>query len=223
MTDFTKFDNFLKDWDLYKENKELWKEMICRTTKSENEEWLITRFANGEDFFDGNPLYSALIKKKNKGIRIIQLENIVENPIFASWTSTVELEDSVIEELTIALILNEYTYRDAEKLIQQFLNNYKSFKKYLDQLEDTYTPINNARQNETEKISAYKIRTEALAIQNLAYRTKIEALELLNSNLLFLKDSESKNQTSMQQSKPVSIKLTASKKHSSIKKRIKLA
>ena len=64
MIDFNKFNNFLIDKNVYALNVELYEKLIHKITNEITSEWVVTKFSNGMDIADGNPIYSVFIKSK---------------------------------------------------------------------------------------------------------------------------------------------------------------
>jgi len=191
MADLSKYKHFLIDRDLYLENKLFWKGIVENITGSKNEEWLITTFANGEDFFDGNPIYSAIFENEKKAIRLIQWEDSLENPLFTAWRTKFEFKDTSFDELSIGLVLNERTFGDAECLLKSFISNDPKSEVKLLSINQSYLEANAMREAKAEELYSYSIREDALAITNEAYVVKIQALEILNRNLRPIKEKKS--------------------------------
>ncbi len=81
-------------------------------------------FRNGEKDRDGNSIFSALVEKLNRGVRIIQDEQVQGTALFVSgWLDRIEDYDDLPEfdELVIPLILSEETKAIAEAWIRAWL------------------------------------------------------------------------------------------------------
>ena len=105
MIDFNKFRNFLTDKNIYSENVGLYKKLIHKITNEITSEWMITKFANGADIADGNPIYSTFIENKKIAIRIIQTEIDINKPIFNAWINKNPFEMTDVDELVISMQL----------------------------------------------------------------------------------------------------------------------
>ncbi|OJW72632.1 MAG: hypothetical protein BGO59_16065 [Spirosoma sp. 48-14] len=126
-----RYKNFLLDKDLYFQNKKFWNDTVSRLSNADYTEWVITKFANGEDFFDGNPIFSALYERLNKAIRIIQIEKDILIPELRVWLENVQYEDrSNIKELLIVIQPSDSAFQTAQSIITTFLKGL-SVKKYI--------------------------------------------------------------------------------------------
>jgi len=113
---------FVDDAKSYNILKNLWKDVFKETIGIDVDSYVNNFYSNGKEILDGNPILSTLIKN-NKAIRIIQLENDPEEPIFASWTDKIIINGIELEELVISLQLNPDTYVEAKNLILLFSAN----------------------------------------------------------------------------------------------------
>jgi hypothetical protein len=122
MIDFNRFSNFLTDRNIYIENARLYENLVHKITSGTVSEWVITKFANGTDIADGNPIYSAFIENKKIAVRIIQTEIDINKPIFSAWINKNPFEMPDVKELVISLQLRQDTYEDISYLIETFIN-----------------------------------------------------------------------------------------------------
>jgi hypothetical protein len=122
MIDFNKFSNFLTDKNIYSENVGLYEKLVNKITNETASEWMITKFANGIDIGDGNPIYSAYIENKKIAIRIIQTKIDINASIFSTWINKNPFEMTDVKELVISLQLRQDTYEDLSYLIEIFVN-----------------------------------------------------------------------------------------------------
>jgi hypothetical protein len=122
MIDFNKFNNFLTDKNIYSENVGLYEKLIRKITNEIASEWMITKFADGTDIGDGNPIYSVFIENKKNAIRIIQTEIDINKPIFNTWINKNPFEMTDVKELVISLQLRQDTYEDLSYLLEIFIN-----------------------------------------------------------------------------------------------------
>ena len=120
-----KFKNFLTSTDLYLENQTFWNDSLMRLSEDVREGWVSTRFANGEDFFDGNPIASALYQRLGKAVRIIQTAIDSTRLPVSAWLEKVEYQATQINELVIVVQPDDEAYHKALKLISFFLRETK--------------------------------------------------------------------------------------------------
>lgn len=118
------FKNFLEDKQIYQENIIYWKDILSNIVKDkpENYHWLKSQFANGEDFYDGNPMIVLVCQSPKKAIRIIQEEPESDSIEIGAWVDTLQLSESEqIQELVISLELSSESQRLAKKLIKKWI------------------------------------------------------------------------------------------------------
>ena len=103
------FKNFLEDKQVYQNNVVYWKNILGNIVKdkSENYYWIEPKFANGESFFDGNPIISFVCQLSKKAVRIIQEKPESNSIEIGAWVDILYLsEDELIKELVISLELS---------------------------------------------------------------------------------------------------------------------
>ncbi len=67
-------------------------------------EYITTSDGFGNEFYDGNPIYSFIIKKQNKGVWIIQEEPEESSIQISAWIEETELVgNEIIDELVLNL------------------------------------------------------------------------------------------------------------------------
>lgn len=118
------FKDFLKNKKTYIENVNYWQTMASELfvpNKIKAEAWLETSFANGEPFWDGNPIFHFIVKKQNKAVRIIQEEAENEKVVISAWINNTELDAIEINELVIVLQLSEESKKIALDLIKTWV------------------------------------------------------------------------------------------------------
>lgn len=117
------FENFLKDKRVYVLNQNYWAHHLGKaitSDKVESENWYRNEFANGVKIYDGNPIYSLLIRP-NKSIRIIQEEPESNAPEITAWIQQTEgHKRNKIEELVISLELSELTKELTLELVRKW-------------------------------------------------------------------------------------------------------
>lgn len=109
------------DENIYHQLKEFWAKTI-KEIGIEGDSYVHNYYANGKEIRDGNPIFSCLLKN-NKGIRIIQLEPDLDEPIFAAWKDKIQINGQDIEELVVSLQLSIDTLKEARYLIVLFNTN----------------------------------------------------------------------------------------------------
>jgi len=116
------FKNFLANPKVYALNQGYWVTQL-RTwlpqASVEKENLYQTHFANGKKMYDGNPIYSALLKNQ-KSVRIIQEEPESEQPEISAWIHHTEYDGEMIQELVISTELTEVTKQIAIVLIAEW-------------------------------------------------------------------------------------------------------
>lgn len=116
------FRKFIDDPEKYKELVTFWQEKFIEIFGSKGTPYLTNNYANGEEILDGNPLITSKIDN-HRGIRIIQFEEDIEEPLFAAWNSDIQIDGNNFKELVISLQLSQNTLADAFDLIKLFYNN----------------------------------------------------------------------------------------------------
>jgi hypothetical protein len=120
--DFNKYNDFLDNQRIYLENIELYRKLVDKLTTESQSEWVITKFANGKDIQNGNPIFATFIASKQVAIRIIQSKIDINSPFFNTWINKKPFEMEGVEELVISLQLRQDTYEDLSSLIEKFIN-----------------------------------------------------------------------------------------------------
>ncbi len=124
------YPNFLHDQTEYLDAARLWTESLDRVfLKNEKHElwrtpWLITRFANGEMTFDGNPIYSAICDAESKAVRIVQ-EDSEGGEGFVVWvepTEWVTIRGDTVYLLTIVCVLTSRTLAETVAVVDRWVN-----------------------------------------------------------------------------------------------------
>ena len=118
------FKNFLEDKQVYQNNVVYWKNILGNIVKdkSENYYWIEPKFANGESFFDGNPIISFVCQLSKKAVRIIQENPESDSIEIGAWVDIFYLsEDEPIKELVISLELSSESEKSAKNLIKKWI------------------------------------------------------------------------------------------------------
>ena len=146
------FYNFLTNEQEYHICKKYWEtklEYLFKKNKMKNfAPYLNTKWGNGEEQLEGNPIVNYFVKSKNKAIRIIQEEPVTDNIIIGAWTNVFDEEDLNIKELVISLELTPESENIAFDYIEKWLIlDYSTsvMDKYLDY---TFENIKSLKNNE---------------------------------------------------------------------------
>jgi len=113
------FADFLTDPKIYALNQGFWTAQLRSKLPHETlekEHLYQMHFANGKKIYDGNPIYSALLKNQ-KSVRIIQKQPESERPEIKAWIHNTESDGIEIQELVISLELSYITKSVAMTLI----------------------------------------------------------------------------------------------------------
>lgn len=123
------FKDFLADPKVYALNQGFWTKQIRSKFSPllERENLEETHFANGRKMYDGNPIYSALLKH-HKAIRIIQEEPESEHSQISAWVNQTEANGEKIDELVIVLELSDISKSLAMDLISAWLKSERDKK-----------------------------------------------------------------------------------------------
>ncbi|SEA86125.1 hypothetical protein [Pedobacter hartonius] len=98
---------------------DFWKHTFTSLTGLAEESYVNNTYGNGKAILDGNPIFISKITA-DKGIRIIQAEPDMEQPLLSSWIHQTVIHDKPFEELVIALQLNSETYTETIQLIKLY-------------------------------------------------------------------------------------------------------
>jgi hypothetical protein len=118
------YANFLESKSVYSLNAHYWSRLLQRVTNAKKmsvqNNVLTTTFNNGRPFFDGNPIFDALIDNK-KAIRIIQEQPDSSELNINAWVEETEIHGHTVEELVINLELTKESQVIAKKLLEYWL------------------------------------------------------------------------------------------------------
>jgi hypothetical protein len=119
------FEGFLKEKLIYQVCQKYWEikleELFAKNKIAEAKPYLNTKFGNGTDFFNGNPMINYNIEKLGRSIRIIQEEPNPDDLEIAAWIDEFETDDFKTKELVISIQLRPYTERVAFELIRKWI------------------------------------------------------------------------------------------------------
>ena len=115
------FEKFLTNRRVYALNERYWKRQMQKFSSSimESNDWYQAHFANGKKIYDGNPIYSALLKD-HKSLRIIQKEPESDQPEIRAWVHQTEADGEQIHELVISMELSKVTSQVAIEFIAKW-------------------------------------------------------------------------------------------------------
>ncbi|GAB3464049.1 hypothetical protein GCM10027321_27390 [Massilia terrae] len=124
------YPGFLRDKQEYAALRGFWTHHLLAAMPSDEpcEAYANDQFANGELFYDGNPIASAVNWRKQHAVRIIQQLSAEFGENYLSWTSEIQLQGPgqalpvAVTEKVIALTLTEKTLQRALTEIQQWLS-----------------------------------------------------------------------------------------------------
>ena len=133
------FPNFLTNKLEYQICKNYWETKIEYLLQKYNMtnpvQYLNTKFANGQEQMNGNPMVNYYVKSKNKALRIVQDEPETDTVEFSAWTNKFKTDDLNTTELVISVELTpeteQITYDFSEKWL---VNDYSAtvMEKYID-------------------------------------------------------------------------------------------
>jgi hypothetical protein len=142
------YSNFLTNKKIYNLNVGFWQRLFNKLLKEKNysfQKKTNTTFANGLSFYDGNPIFDAIIAQPHKAIRIIQEEPSSQKIEISAWIEETELERrQKIEELVISLELSRETKAIVQDLVKAWIiDNFstKKMEKFISQKIEKLTLI----------------------------------------------------------------------------------
>ena len=104
------YKDFLNDKRVYNLNVAYWRRYFQTLLKNHSNvvfDWMNTTFGNGQGFYDGNPIFTVLLKDEQKAIRIIQEAPETEGTEIGVWIDGIEFENINYRELVISLELSK--------------------------------------------------------------------------------------------------------------------
>ena len=127
------FINFLKEKLIYQTCRDYWEikanELFTRNRLLGAKPYLNTKFGDGTDFYNGNPIINYYFSSLGKAIRIIQEEPNPKDLEIAAWIDKFETDDLKANELVISIQLTLYSEKIAFDLIKKWLVDDYSSKK----------------------------------------------------------------------------------------------
>lgn len=131
------YKQFLQDKRAYNLNVGYWRtklQIALNEKFSAETTYVEVKNEKGKKFYDGNPIFSYVDKRKRKGVRIIQenpteLENYNDIKLLEAWISSVQLREPnehkfEIQELVISLYLTHDTVFQCVNLVRQWFFSY---------------------------------------------------------------------------------------------------
>jgi len=142
------FPNFLTSKLEYEICKNYWETKIEYLLQRYNivnlEQYINTKFANGKEQYNGNPIVNYYIKSNSKAFRIVQNEPEVKTVEISAWTNKFQIDDLDITELVISLELTPESEQIAYDFIKKWLvNNYSAsvMEKYIDYIYESVKSV----------------------------------------------------------------------------------
>jgi hypothetical protein len=125
------FPHYLEDPKEYEQAERLWVQKWSDLTKRLGHQkqwkvpWFENKFGNGEPCLDGNPIFSAIDRRRRLVVRILQMPYAARGePDFTFWTDTFAKGDpEELDELVIACILSDDTLAKATELMTKWAKN----------------------------------------------------------------------------------------------------
>lgn len=118
------YPDFLENKNVYSLNVEHWSRLLHSVTDargmSVEENTLTTTFNNGNCFFDGNPIFDAVVANR-RAIRIIQQAPENDELNISAWIDQREFDGKILKELVIDLELMEESQAKALSLLEVWL------------------------------------------------------------------------------------------------------
>ncbi len=119
------FEDFLKEKIVYVTCRQYWtillEELFEKNKITNVQPYLKTTYANGIDFFNGNPMVNYMVSETGRAIRIIQEEPNPDDLEITAWLDDFETDDFTANELVISIQLRPKTERVAFELIKKWL------------------------------------------------------------------------------------------------------
>jgi len=116
------YHNFLNDKKIYNLAVAYWQRYFdLLLGKNNYQAYLTTGFVNGQKFYDGNPMFTALLTNSDRAVRIVQEEAEADELEIGAWLDRVELPEKNVNELVIHLVLSKESLQIAREWIQKWL------------------------------------------------------------------------------------------------------
>jgi hypothetical protein len=129
------YPDFLENKNVYSLNVEHWSRLLHSVTDarrmSVEENTLTTTFNNGNYFFDGNPIFDAVVANR-RAIRIIQQAPENDELNISAWIDQREVNGKLLGELVIDLELTEESQAKALSLLSVWF----AFEPFFDGIMD---------------------------------------------------------------------------------------
>jgi hypothetical protein len=139
------YSNFLEDKNVYALNMSYWSRQLHRVVNAEKmpiQENLLTMICNdGYHFYDGNPIYDAIVG--NRAVRIIQERPDSDELNISAWIDQREVNGQLIDELVIDLELTEESQAKAFSLLSAWLKHDIPYDDMIDAIDKIYVLTNS--------------------------------------------------------------------------------
>jgi len=123
------FDHFPNEPAEYERAEAFWKahwRELVRGSHDENEweePWIKNVFVDGTPCRDGNPIFSAVSRKRRLGVRVIQQQpNPSHDEEFSFWTDTVSIDSIEVKELVLSFGVTLSAVYDCLDAIRQWID-----------------------------------------------------------------------------------------------------
>ena len=114
------FPRFLEDTTEYGKAEQYWIELWrhIEGTFEWTTPWLKTQFANGDPFYDGNPIFSAFSLQRQRGVRVVQLDAESDDEPFSCWVEAAEApKGEPLDSLVLCCGLTDHTAIRATQML----------------------------------------------------------------------------------------------------------
>lgn len=142
------FKGFLDDPEIYRQCQQYWEETVNKVAGSFSEggiwmPWQPRYWANGMPMErDGNPIFDAWNRYRNRAIRIVQDEEPDEHVCIAAWIDVrADAEFLPAEELTIRLALSAESAEICTRLLEMWISPDTTVSDAEEYLEKTVEPL----------------------------------------------------------------------------------
>lgn len=120
------YANFLADKKVYNLAQGYWQRLFSGLSHQHRLQfvpYLNPATSIGQKEYDGNPIFNALERKRNRAVRIIQAAPQGENLDFSAWMDSIALSEKAapVPELVLDMVLSKESAVLAARLINAWL------------------------------------------------------------------------------------------------------
>ena len=138
----SKYESFLNDEKVYLENIKFWENEFNNLLNDISyHKYFSTTFANGKDFFDGNPIFNFKVENSNKAVFIVQEQLESEETYFQAWIDKFETDTENLDKLVIVLELTEKSLYLTKELVKKWIIENKTVSELKIYIENFSEPI----------------------------------------------------------------------------------